>query len=104
MAREWRDQSQRVGGDQRSRRIEKHHEAIMNAIETKPHVTLVEIAEMLASEQGAPTSGLSGDVAVKRVRPGTSTIARCFPASGSMGNCGASCGVQYRQCCPSTCE
>ena len=55
--KEWREsgatRAKRVGGDQRSRRIEEHHGAIMNAIEAKPDMTLVEIAEMLASEQGA---------------------------------------------------
>jgi transposase len=55
--KEWREngttKARRVGGDQRSRRIEEHHEAIMNAIEAKPDMTLVEIAEMLQSEQGA---------------------------------------------------
>lgn len=55
--KEWREsgatRAKRVGGDQRSRHIEKHREAIMNAIEAKPDMTLVEIAEMLASEQGA---------------------------------------------------
>ncbi len=55
--KEWREsgatRAKRLGGDQRSRRIEEHHEAIMNAIEAKPDMTLVEIAEMLASEQGA---------------------------------------------------
>jgi transposase len=55
--KEWREsgatRAKRVGGDQRSRRIEEHHEAIMNAIDAKPDMTLVEIAEMLASEQGA---------------------------------------------------
>lgn len=55
--KEWRQsgatKARRVGGDQRSRRIEKHHETIMNAIEAKPDMTLVEIAEMLKSERGA---------------------------------------------------
>jgi transposase len=55
--KEWREngttKARRVGGDQRSRRIEEHHEAIMSAIEAKPDMTLVEIAEMLQSEQGA---------------------------------------------------
>lgn len=61
--REWREsgatRAKRVGGDQRSQRIEEHHKAIMNAIGAKPDMTLVEIAEMLASEQGvsfAPSS------------------------------------------------
>jgi transposase len=55
--REWRGsgvtRAKRVGGDQRSRRIEEHHETIMKAIEAKPDMTLVEIAEMLETEQGA---------------------------------------------------
>ena len=55
--KEWRESgatnAKRVGGDQRSRRIEEHHETIMNAIEAKPDMTLVEIAEMLKSERGA---------------------------------------------------
>ena len=61
--KEWREsgatRAKRLGGDQRSRRIEEHHEAIMNAIEAKPDMTLVEIAEMLESERGvsfAPSS------------------------------------------------
>jgi transposase len=41
------------GGDHRSGRIEEHHAAIMSAIEEKPDMTLVEIAEMLAAERGA---------------------------------------------------
>ena len=56
-AKEWREsgasRAKRQGGDQRSRRIEEHHEAIMRAIEAKPDMTLVEIAEMLEAEQGA---------------------------------------------------
>jgi transposase len=55
--KEWREsrttKAKRRGGDQRSRRIEEHHEAIMSAIETKPDMTLVEIAEMLKTERGA---------------------------------------------------
>lgn len=55
--RDWRGsgatRAKRVGGDQRSRRIEEHHETIMKAIEAKPDMTLVEIAEMLETEQGA---------------------------------------------------
>jgi transposase len=52
--KEWREsgatKAKRIGGDQRSQRIEEHHEAIMNAIEAKPDMTLVEIAEMLKSK------------------------------------------------------
>jgi transposase len=48
-----RPRPKRVGGDQRSRRLEEHHEAIMGAIEAKPDMTLVEIAEMLEAERGA---------------------------------------------------
>jgi transposase len=55
--KEWREsgatKAKRIGGDQRSQRIEEHHEVIMNAIEAKPDITLVEIAEMLESEHGA---------------------------------------------------
>jgi len=55
--KEWREsdatRAKRVGGDQRSQRIEAHHETIMRAIEAKPDMTLVEIAEMLESEHGA---------------------------------------------------
>lgn len=55
--KEWREsgatKAKRQGGDQRSQRIEEHHEAIMSAIETKPDVTLVEIVEMLITERGA---------------------------------------------------
>jgi transposase len=55
--KEWRDsgatKAKRVGGDQRSRRLEEHYEAIMGAIEAKPDMTLVEIAEMLEAERGA---------------------------------------------------
>ena len=55
--REWREKgstrAKRQGGDQRSHRIEEHHEAIMSAIEAKPDMTLIEIAEMLESERGA---------------------------------------------------
>jgi transposase len=55
--KEWREsgatKAKRIGGDQRSRRIEEHHEAIMNAIKTTPDITLVEIVKMLASEHGA---------------------------------------------------
>lgn len=55
--KEWREsgatRAKRVGGDQRSRRIEEHRQTIMNAIETRPDMTLVEIAEMLKSERGA---------------------------------------------------
>lgn len=55
--KQWREsgatKAKRLGGDQRSRRIEEHHETIMKAIETKPDMTLVEIAEMLKSERGA---------------------------------------------------
>lgn len=41
------------GGDQRSHRIEAYCDVILNAIEAKPDLTLVEIAEMLKTEQGA---------------------------------------------------
>src|ERR1051325_6080807 len=41
------------GGDQRSRRIEAHHDTIMGAIKSKPDLTIVEIAEMLKTEFGA---------------------------------------------------
>ena len=55
--KEWREsgatKAKRLGGDQRSQRIEEHHETIMNAIEAKPDMTLVEIAEMLESGHGA---------------------------------------------------
>lgn len=55
--REWREsgatKAKRQGGDQRSQRIEEYHDAIMSAIEAKPDMTLVEIAEMLGSEFGA---------------------------------------------------
>jgi transposase len=55
--KEWRDsgatKAKRLGGDQRSQRIEEHRDAIMNAIEAKPDMTLVELAEMLESERGA---------------------------------------------------
>jgi len=55
--KEWRQsgatKAKRQGGDQRSQRIEEHHEAIMSAIEAKPDMTLVELAEMLKSERGA---------------------------------------------------
>jgi len=61
--KEWREsgttKAKPLGGDQRSQRIEEHHEAIMNAIEAKPDMTLVEISEMLESEHGvsfAPSS------------------------------------------------
>lgn len=43
----------RPSGDQRSQRIEEHHEAIMSAIEAKPDMTLVEIAGMLKTRRGA---------------------------------------------------
>jgi transposase len=55
--KEWRQsgatKAKRQGGDQRSQRIEEHHEAIMSAIEAKPDMTLVELSEMLKSERGA---------------------------------------------------
>jgi transposase len=55
--REWRQsgatKAKRQGGDQRSQRIEEHHEAIMSAIEAKPDMTLVELSEMLESERQA---------------------------------------------------
>jgi transposase len=55
--KEWRasgaTKAKRQGGDQRSQRIEEHHEAIMNAIAAKPDMTLVEIAEMLKTEREA---------------------------------------------------
>jgi transposase len=55
--KEWREngatKAKRLGDDQRSQRIEEHHEAIMSAIEAKPDMTLVEIAEMLASKRAA---------------------------------------------------
>jgi transposase len=38
------------GGDQRSHRIEAHHDLILGAIKAKPDMTLVEIADMLKSE------------------------------------------------------
>ena len=47
------------GGDQRSHRIEAHHDAIMGAIASKPDITLVELADMLGTECGerfAPSS------------------------------------------------
>jgi transposase len=61
--KEWRQsgatKAKRQGGDQRSQRIEEHHEAIMGAIEAKPDMTLVELSEMLKAERGvsfAPSS------------------------------------------------
>lgn len=55
--KEWRQsgatKAKRQGGDQRSQRIEEHHEAIMSAIEAKPDMTLVELSEMLKSEREA---------------------------------------------------
>lgn len=61
--REWRENrttaAKQRGGDRRSQRIEEFHDAIMGAIETKPDMTLVEIAELLKSEFGvsfAPSS------------------------------------------------
>ena len=55
--REWRDsgvtRAKGPGGDQRSQRIEAHGERILSAIEAKPDLTLVEIAEMLKREQDA---------------------------------------------------
>jgi transposase len=55
--KEWRQsgatKAKPQGGDQRSRRIEQHHEAIMRAIEAKPDMTLVELSEMLKSQRGA---------------------------------------------------
>ena len=41
------------GGDQRSHRIEAYRAFILNAIEEKPDLTLVEIAELLKTQQGA---------------------------------------------------
>jgi transposase len=62
-AREWREsgsmRAKPQGGDQRSHRIEMHREFIVSAIEVKPDLTLVEIAEMLKSALGvsfAPSS------------------------------------------------
>lgn len=61
--REWRESgathAKGPGGDQRSHRIEAHRDRILSAIEAKPDLTLIEIAEMLKSEQGgsfAPSS------------------------------------------------
>ena len=55
--REWRQsgatRAKRPGGDQRSYRIEEHHEAIMGAIKAKPDMSLIEMAEMHGSERGA---------------------------------------------------
>jgi transposase len=55
--KEWRQsgttRAKRLGGDQRSHRIEVHCDVILSAIEAKPDLTLVEIAEMLKTEQGA---------------------------------------------------
>lgn len=60
---EWREQGRTrargPGGDQRSHRIEAHHQTIMSAIEAQPDLTLVEIADMLEVERGesfAPSS------------------------------------------------
>lgn len=41
------------GGDQRSHRIEAHHDTIMRAIKSKPDITLAELADMLRIECGA---------------------------------------------------
>jgi transposase len=61
--REWREsgstRAKPQGGDQRSHRIEAHRDLILRAIETKPDLTLEEIAEMLKSAVGgsfAPSS------------------------------------------------
>ena len=55
--RDWREsgatRAKGPGGDQRSHRIEAHRDCILNAIESKPDLTLVEIAEMLRSERNA---------------------------------------------------
>ncbi|MGY4431034.1 transposase [Bradyrhizobium sp. F1.13.1] len=54
--REWRQngatKAKRQGGDQRSQRIQEYHDAIMNAIEAKPDMTPVKIAEMLNRSSG----------------------------------------------------
>lgn len=53
----WREsgsvEAKRQGGDQRSQRIEAYRDLILGAVEAKPDLTLVEIAEMLKTEQGA---------------------------------------------------
>lgn len=55
--KEWRASgttgAKRQGGDQRSHRIEAHRAVILGAIKAKPDLTLVEIGQMLKSEQGA---------------------------------------------------
>jgi transposase len=55
--REWREsgttRAKGPGGDQRSHHIEAYCDVILSAIEAKPDLTLVEIAEMLKNEQGA---------------------------------------------------
>lgn len=55
--REWREsgatRAKGPGGDQRSHRIEAHRDCILNAIDSKPDLTLVEIAGILKSERGA---------------------------------------------------
>jgi transposase len=56
-AKEWGERgsvrAKRQGGDQRSHRIEACRDLILRAIEAKPDLTLVEIAEKLKNEQGA---------------------------------------------------
>ena len=55
--KEWREsgsvEAKRQGGDQRSHRIEAYRDLILRAIEAKSDLTLVEIAELLKTEQGA---------------------------------------------------
>ena len=55
--KEWRESgsvgAKRQGGDQRSQRIEAYRDVILSAIAAKPDLTLVEIAELLETEQGA---------------------------------------------------
>ncbi len=55
--RDWREsgatRAKPQGGDQRSHRIEAYRDVILGAIKGKPDLTLVEIADMLESEQGA---------------------------------------------------
>lgn len=55
--REWREsgtvRAKPQGGDKRSQRIEAYRDVILTEIESQADITLVELAEMLRSEDGA---------------------------------------------------
>ena len=96
--RAWRDDGRRTalpkGGDLHSHRIEAHCDVILDAIASKPDITLAELASMLKEERGASFAPSTVHrfcvrhrlTLKKRRRTRPSRTARTWPAGGRPGS------------------